>query len=363
MAGEPIIIIKKIKKSHHAAHHGGAWKVAYADFVTAMMAFFLLLWLLNVTTDIQRKGIADYFAPANIAPQTSGAGGILGGLTIAAPGAQISERTVPGVDDVKPQPPGNMEEGNADKMGTGSEGQESGSGKTQKPNMDAPQAGIPEKLIEDTKAAPTPHDPLSDLEMLALEKEKKAKEEAMFEAAEDQLKQAIMAIPALSGMADNLLIDRTPEGLRIQIIDQKQTSMFPPASPTPYAATRQLMNLVGQVIAQLPNDISVSGHTDSSPFGRNSIRDNWDLSTERANVSRRMLTDAGVADARVRTVVGRADRDPLIKSDANAPQNRRISIILLRQDTPKAADMPTLGSEQPAAAAVAPPAPEPATNP
>src|ERR1700730_19273854 len=94
------LIIKKVKKSKGAAHHGGAWKVAYADFVTAMMSFFLLLWLLNVTTDIQRRGIADYFAPASISKSESGAGGVFGGESITTDGAQISQYTPPTVDQV-----------------------------------------------------------------------------------------------------------------------------------------------------------------------------------------------------------------------------------------------------------------------
>src|SRR5471030_2533106 len=92
---QPVIIIRRKRKGGHAAHHGGAWKVAYADFVTAMMAFFLLLWLLNVTTDVQRKGIADYFAPASISKSDSGAGGIFGGQTITSDGAEISDKSQP----------------------------------------------------------------------------------------------------------------------------------------------------------------------------------------------------------------------------------------------------------------------------
>src|ERR1700722_17480886 len=111
------IIIKKVKGGGHAAHHGGAWKVAYADFVTAMMAFFLLLWLLNVTTDVQRKGIADYFAPANISKSESGAGGIFGGQSINSPGAEITDKSQPSVQDVTIPTIGKGEEGDEDTQG------------------------------------------------------------------------------------------------------------------------------------------------------------------------------------------------------------------------------------------------------
>src|SRR6202789_3809312 len=118
MSDKPtIIIIRKKRKGGHEGHHGGAWKVAYADFVTAMMAFFLLLWLLNVTTDIQRRGIADYFAPANISKSESGAGGIFGGQTISSSGAEISDKSPPSVQDVTIPTVGRGQEGDEDTRG------------------------------------------------------------------------------------------------------------------------------------------------------------------------------------------------------------------------------------------------------
>src|SRR5271170_1289355 len=128
MADKPIIIIRKKKGGGHGGHHGGAWKVAYADFVTAMMSFFLLLWLLNVTTDIQRKGIADYFAPASISKSESGAGGVFGGQSITSPGAQISDSTPPTVDEVTMPTVGKGEEGDEDTKG---KDENSGLGKSQ----------------------------------------------------------------------------------------------------------------------------------------------------------------------------------------------------------------------------------------
>jgi chemotaxis protein MotB len=317
MAGynDPPIIIKRIKKKGHAAHHGGAWKVAYADFVTAMMAFFLLLWLLNVTTDIQRRGIADYFAPANIASSSSGAGGILGGLTISAPGAEVSNSTAPGQDDLRPN--SNRGEGEAD------EAPENSTDKTgtQKKGDQKPgdKSGGKADIAED-----------------ALDAAIAKRDAEQFKAAEEALRNALMQVPELQALAENLIIDVTPEGLRIQIIDQDKYSIFPSGSAEITPRSRELMTMVGRVVTRLPNRITVSGHTDATPFNKTSGRDNWTLSADRANACRLVLTAAGVDDTRIVRVAGLADRDPLLPDAPTSPQNRRISIILVRQ---KKADM------------------------
>jgi chemotaxis protein MotB len=329
MANEPVIIIRRKKKGGEAPHHGGAWKVAYADFVTAMMAFFLLLWLLNVTTDEQRHGIADYFTPASIARSESGAGGVMGGQTITAPGAMISAATPPSFQNTTIPSVGQGEDGEEDTAGKSDHGAASpdnkiGSGKDQgrvgKDAAAVAYAGARPKTATDT----------------AQDAQQEAQENATFKEAAEQLRQAILANTALRDLAGQILIDQTPEGLRVQIVDKDNYSMFPSGSAIMYEKSRQLMTLVGRVIAKLPNEISVAGHTDGAAFAVGSTRDNWTLSTERANVSRAALVQAGVDSNRMARVIGMADRDPLDK-DVKAPKNRRISITLLRRSVTEAA--------------------------
>lgn len=293
----PIIIIRKKKKGGHGGHHGGAWKVAYADFVTAMMAFFLLLWLLNVTTDVERKGIADYFSPASISKSESGAGGVMGGQTITINGAQISQGTPPTTQDITIPTIGRGEEGEEDTKG---QSQNSGDNSTTMTKDD-------QSLVQTMQ-----------------------KEEEGFKQAEDLLKQALTDSPELRQFANQIIVDRTPEGLRIQIIDQDKFSMFPSGGAVPYEKARDLLLLVGKVIARLPNPISVTGHTDGTPFPAGSNRDNWSLSTQRANISREYLVKGGVGDQRVQRVSGLADRDPFVPENPRDARNRRISIVLLR---------------------------------
>jgi chemotaxis protein MotB len=312
----PVIIIRKKKKGGHGGgHHGGAWKVAYADFVTAMMSFFLLLWLLNVTTDIQRKGIADYFAPASISKSESGAGGVMGGQTITVEGAQISQYTPPSVDQVTVPTVGKGDEGDEDTKGMN---ENAGNSKTAAAAADTNATGTATSLSK------------NEQDMVAAMKH----EEAGFDQAADILKTAIMASPELREFSNQIVIDRTPEGLRIQIVDRDKFSMFPSGGSVPYERGRDLLRLVGQVIARLPNKISVTGHTDANPFTAGSARDNWSLSSERANTSRTELEAAGVTPDRIARVVGMADRDPFVPNDPRDPRNRRISIVLLRQAIP-----------------------------
>lgn len=281
------IIVKKIKKGGHGAH-GGAWKVAYADFVTAMMAFFLLLWLLNVTTTEQKEGLADYFAPTTASLSQSGAGGVMGGTSMQTEGAQISNLGVPSaVSSISP--PDN-----------GRKGESEDARKTR----EMEEAELLEKLRQI--------------------------EEASFEQARDQIRQAINKDPELSGLKDNIIIDMTPEGLRIQIVDQFNESMFESGSSKITPRVQSLVGKIAKSIEELPNSLSISGHTDSSSFNGGDYS-NWELSSDRANASRRALLDAGLKPDRIEKVAGRADTDPLIADDPSNPGNRRISIILLRE--------------------------------
>jgi chemotaxis protein MotB len=309
-SNHPTIIIVKKKKHGEHGHHGGAWKVAYADFVTAMMAFFLLLWLLNVTTEEQKQGIAQYFTPESASKSTSGGGAVLGGTVLAkgqmpsATGGVVLGLPQNVVADEPTDPPDEPKEQVKTDENVG--------GKTEG-----------EKQSPPAKAEVTEED---------VKKELAKREESEFAKAEHDLRQAIQDVPELRQLAQNLIIDRTPEGLRIQIVDQGRFAMFPLGSPAPLEHTRQLLALVAKAVQRLPNKIAVTGHTDATPYAQGGRPyDNWELSTDRANSSRRGLLDAGVSSRRITRVVGRADQEPLFADNPTDPRNRRISIVLLRE--------------------------------
>jgi chemotaxis protein MotB len=256
---EQQIIIKRVKKVA-GGHHGGAWKVAYADFVTAMMAFFLLLWLLNAVTEEQLTGISNYFAPTMASKSSSGAGGLLGGQVIGE-GAQSSNQSSPSL--VQHLPPSSVGPGGEDLTGA----QENPSEKDKE--------GMTEQEFKQALAA---------------------REQQKFDKAKEVLEQAVRGIPELKQFQGSMLVDNTPEGLRVQITDQEGLAMFPSGSSAMY------------------------GHT------------NWELSADRALASRRALIASGVPEKRIDRVVGRADQEPLDKADPKGLRNRRISIILLREN-------------------------------
>ena len=277
------IIVKKIVKG--GGHHGGAWKVAYADFVTAMMAFFLLLWLLNVTTDEQKLGIADYFDPnPRIAENISGAGGMMGGLTVSPEGQMTSD-----------------------------------------------QQRMAEQQIADPAIRKTKGDDAKKIEEQKLREELRARENERFEKAAEEIKNTIESTPELQELAKQIMIDVTPEGLRIQLIDEDGNPLFPSGSANMYEKTKALLKKVAQVVLKMPNEISVRGHTDGVPYASGATYTNWELSTDRANASRRVLKQAGVPEERLNNVVGKADKDHLFENPAD-PRNRRISLIMLREE-------------------------------
>ena len=156
-------------------------------------------------------------------------------------------------------------------------------------------------------------------------------EEAEFQKAEKAMRQAMVETPELRGFANNLMVDRTPEGLRIQIVDQSQISMFPRGSSAMFQHTRALMAQVAKVVGNLPNRIAISGHTDATKFANPDGYSNWELSADRANASRRALVDMGLPAERIALVLGKADTEPLIKSNPKDPRNRRIGIVLLHE--------------------------------
>lgn len=306
----PPIIIKRVKKAAHA-HHGGAWKVAYADFVTAMMAFFLLLWLLQATTEEQKLGIADYFAPASVARNSSGSGGLLGGRTFTKKGANPHDYTPVGVIIKLPTNPPDWDNTGDPVESTATEETGAGGG-----DGDAPEQ---------------PNE--AELEEILAEREAE-----QFAEAERALREAIESVPELESLVNNLVIDQTPEGMRIQIVDEEGKSMFPSGSAKMFEHTRKLITLVVDAVRTLPQRIAVKGHTDAAPFVNDNGYSNWELSTDRANSSRRALIAAGLRPARIASVVGLADTEHLDEDNPLSPRNRRISIVLLRENAfaPKA---------------------------
>jgi len=319
------IIIKKIIKGG-GGHHGGAWKVAYADFVTAMMAFFLLLWLLGATTDDQRKGIADYFDPISVSSSSNGSGEVMGGKSPTEPGAQVSNQqpsavavdtpgkqgNAPTVPKAKDEEAENINDKTPDDPGAGQQG------------ASGEQAG------QEAQAQPTPEQQAAAKKAAEDAAKKAAEEQAKFEETKKQIITTIKNDPNLQGLDKNLIVDETPEGLRIQIIDTDGHAMFESGSNTMSESMRRILSLVTTAIKPLPNKLSIRGHTDATPF-KGGGRDNWDLSAERANASRRGVIDSGIDPDRIANVVGRADKEPLLPKDPKNSQNRRISIILLRE--------------------------------
>jgi chemotaxis protein MotB len=324
------IIIKRVKKVAGGAH-GGAWKVAYADFVTAMMAFFLLLWLLNAVTEEQLTGVSNYFAPTMASKSSSGAGGLLGGKVIGE-GAQMSNTSSPSL--VQHLPPTSIGPGGEDLTGSKEfepenpgesnlgPGVGAGQGEGKGPGQGGDQAGMSEQDFKEALAQ---------------------REQQKFDKAKEILEGAVKGIPELKKFDGSMLVDNTPEGLRIQITDQEGLAMFPSGSSAPYGHTRAMLDLVARVIKQLPdNRIAISGNTDSVPFRDPSGYTNWELSADRALAARRALIASGVPENRIDRVVGRADQDPLDKNDPKSLRNRRISIILLRENDLGPTDSKTL---------------------
>ncbi len=275
MSDEQPIIIKKIVKGH-GGHHGGAWKIAYADFVTAMMAFFLLMWLLNATTEDQRMGLADFFSPTPGAMQsTTGGEGIGSGQSVVTEGVFTEDKASPGVMVM----------------------------------IDPVEA---EEVTEEEAE-----------EVIA------EREEEQFEEAEDAIREAMEETPELKELANNLIIDQTPEGLRIQIVDREGSAMFRRGSTSLTPKAKTIIEQVVRAIAAMSNKLTITGNTDASQFARYGY-DNWDLSTDRANSSRRAMLHSGLDKERIFRVTGRASEDLLDKEDPTATINRRISIVLLR---------------------------------
>lgn len=270
------IVVKKVKKAGHG-HHGGAWKVAYADFVTAMMAFFLLMWLLGSTSGEQRDAISDFFQNPS---------------AIQGPGGASTSMIKLG---------GSMDLSRGDQRM-----------KIQKPSKGE-----------------------SNIKYVAEEKRR------LDQLLED-LKAAIEQSQALKPFKDQLLLDITPEGLRLQIIDKENRPMFALGSDQLQPYTRKILHEVSKTINSGPNRISITGHTDATPYSSAKRKDysNWELSTDRANAARRELLIGGMQDEKIGRVIGLGSSVLFNKLDPFSPVNRRISIIVMNRATEQAVGLP-----------------------
>jgi len=344
--GTPIIVKKK--KVQAPAHHGGSWKVAYADFVTAMMAFFLLMWLLNATTEEQRRGLADYFAPTNLFSHgSSGTGQPFGGHTAFDTGSMVSDRgsvqVIPGnrpavTDEGFDQTQQAPVPGDADAV--------SGSAAETVPDQPAarpvakangpPGPGAPAGVMPDGP----PDGPIAWQAALArTAAQQAAREAAAFQEAAREIGEAVRNDPQLAELAKQLAVDVTPEGLRIQIMDEERRPMFALGSAEPNERARQLVQKLTPLLIPLRHAVSIAGHTDAAPF-TGTGRSNWELSAERANTTRKLLMDGGFPEQRIRSVTGNADHDLLLPSDPLAAANRRIAIVVLREAPAHPPDAP-----------------------
>jgi chemotaxis protein MotB len=283
---EPMIIYRKAK-GHGAAHHGGAWKIAYADFVTAMMAFFMLMWILGATDEDQRKGIADYFTPTIIQMKNSGgSNGIMGGRSL-----QSEEGVAPQATMTGPRP--------SPVTGGGGGGP-----------SDAATASKDDKVNPGNS---------------------RSADEARFRMVERIIAARLAGDPTLKGLKGQIRLVRVRDGMRIDMVERADFSMFDSASSVFRPDAMALVRLVATAIRDTPNRLTVRGHTDSQAYDRPGAS-NWSLSTARADATRRAFTTAGVDERRLRRIEGVADTDPFNPKDRNDPRNRRISVTLLYND-------------------------------
>ena len=304
MANDGAVIIKRVKKGGHDGHHGGAWKVAYADFVTAMMAFFLLMWLINTTTPEQKRGIADYFAAQSISQTSSGSGGVLAGTVLGRDGARAGGTMSVYQKQTPPAPSDKTHAHDKQKARGGSTDAQGKSPASQVTSEDHLQRAVP------------------------------AAENEEFESAAEAIHQAMQNMPDIADLSRQVMVDQTPKGLRIQLVDQDGRPMFEPGTATLMPYTKELLDAVAKIIDRLPNRIIISGHTDRRPFQGSDGTTNWELSAARANAARAVLTGGGVSNDQIYEVAGKAGSDPLLPEDPDAPANRRVSIVLLREAPP-----------------------------
>jgi chemotaxis protein MotB len=275
------IVIKRIKKVSGGGHAGGAWKIAYADFVTAMMAFFLLMWLLGSTTKAQRAGISEYFKTPLRVAMFGGAGTGDASSLVKGGGTDLTRST----------------------------------GQVKKGEVDSKKA-----IKQEASSA-----------------EQAKQEAARLENLKATLEKAIASNSKMSQFKQQLKIDITSEGLRIQIVDDQNRPMFDSGRAVMKPYTRDILREIGKTLNAVPNRISLSGHTDAVAYsGGERGYSNWELSADRANASRRELVVGGLEEGKVLRVVGLGSAIPFDKEDPNAPINRRISIIVMNKKAEEA---------------------------
>ena len=289
------IIIKRIKKGGHAVH-GGAWKIAYADFVTAMMAFFLLMWLLGSTSEGDKKGIADYFqSPLKVALLNGGSGSGDSSSVLKGGGQDLTRS----------------------------------SGQVKRGDVEAPR---------------------STINLQALRHEQRVAEATKLQELSEQVESELKNNAKLAQYASQIKLDMTRDGLRIQIVDGLARPMFDSGSAVVKPYMRELLRAIGSVLLEVPNRLTMEGHTDATPFpGGDRGYSNWELSADRANASRRELVAGGLTEDRVLRVLGLASSQPFNRNDPVEPQNRRISIIVMNRDAEDRFYRPTADLVEPMA--------------
>ncbi len=289
------IIIKRIKKGGHAVH-GGAWKIAYADFVTAMMAFFLLMWLLGSTSEGDKKGIADYFqSPLKVALLNGGSGSGDSSSVLKGGGQDLTRS----------------------------------SGQVKRGDVEAPR---------------------STINLQALRHEQRVAEATKLQELSEQVESELKNNAKLAQYASQIKLDMTRDGLRIQIVDGQARPMFDSGSAVVKPYMRELLRAIGSVLLEVPNRLTMEGHTDATPFpGGDRGYSNWELSADRANASRRELVAGGLTEDRVLRVLGLASSQPFNRNDPVEPQNRRISIIVMNRDAEDRFYRPTADLVEPMA--------------
>jgi len=276
----PIIVVKKIKKGGHG-HHGGAWKIAYADFVTAMMAFFLLMWLLGSTSEGDLKGISEYFSSPLKVSLMGGKGSGTATSVIDAGGTDLA-RSV-----------GQIKRGS---------------------NED-------DRTSVDTSSPPTP----------ASEAAEKVETQRLNQL-KGEIERLIEASTLMKQFQNQIKLDITQEGLRIQIVDEKNRPMFDSGSAVLKDYMKDILRSLTKVLNEVDNKLTLSGHTDATPYASGAAGySNWELSADRANASRREMMAAGMKESKVLRVVGLASSVPMKADDEYASINRRIAIVVMNK--------------------------------
>ena len=296
----PIIVIKKIQPGHGGAH-GGGWKIALADMMTAMMAFFLLMWILGASQETQRKSVADFFTPSNSTAQvqmgaTAGSNGLLGGRSIIDPdGFPYTAKQTAMMQMVTPRSEGGPTENEPS------------------PNSENARDNDSQSKTEQKEAT-------------------EAADKANFDKMEKEVREQLAANPNLEQVQNQVQFVREKEGLRIEVIDKADFSMFPLGSTKLQPQAQALMTEIAKSLAGTDNKLSVRGHTDSVAFANKEGRNNWSLSAERAEATRATLEKSGIKSDRFTQIEGVADTAPYNPNDPKDPRNRRISITVKFKD-------------------------------